>query len=112
MDFFKKDENPNAWLGTQRARLENDLPRMDFNSAIAALQEFEDQIEHTLVDLQATNDKGIATFKRQLICELAVVNKQTAMQHLGNGNDEKYLEYHQRSQNYLTECAALKKTAE
>ena len=106
--FLEEDQDSFAWVGSQRASLEEKLPRMDFNSSVTALQDFENEIQKSIQNLNQNDDKSLYNSRRrQLICELAVVYKKTAMQYLANGDAEMYTAYIQKSQNQLIECADL-----
>ncbi len=85
---------------------------MDFLSSVTTLQDFENDIKNSLRDLKKNTDEKVHSFRRQLICELAVVYKKLAMQYLGNGDTEMYMEYIQESQNRLSDCADLRKSAD
>jgi len=107
--FFKNSENPLVWTGNRRTRLNSELQNMDFSSSITALQDFENDIQKELKNLQSTDDKRSHSFRRQLICELAVIYKKAAMQYLENGDEELYIKFIAKSQTQLAECADLAK---
>jgi len=105
---FKKDE-PMTWVMTEGEELYRDLPEMDFDTAILSLKNFETKVTGNLQKLgeMGLEEEQRRTYRRKLICELAVVYKKLAMFHMSKGNDDLYIKYIQKSRDKLAECADL-----
>lgn len=104
------EEEPMGWVAERSESLYNDLPQMDFESAIASLEDFERSITISLARLDETaeDEQSRRRYSRNLICELAVVYRKMATVYLNRGEDELYIRYMEKSRQKLAECSELK----
>lgn len=105
--FFITEEEPFEWVRFRSENLYPKLPAMDFMSATNALQEFQEDIENGLAELEKQDNAESRTFRRRLECELAVVYRQTAAQYLQQGDDENYMTFMQKTQEQVRVCSEL-----
>ncbi len=115
--YFPQEEETADWVSFEGDRLYRNLETYDFDNQLELLADFEKKIQNELVEVSkstaSTSDEdGNNSYKGKLICQLAVVYQKTAMWYLQHGQEMVYVEYMQKYQDALVECADLRLAAQ
>ena len=108
--FGESKDNPMSLFTQERDRLYTELPDLEFSLAIEELNNFEKSIHSSLATLDKSNedDRKKKNYRRNLVCELAVIYQKMAASYLSHGDENLYMNYTRKSQEQFVACAEIR----